>query len=230
MGTAGAGQGAVSPAPATDQVTVLAQFVAKPGREDDVCETLLRVVEPSRGDAGNVSYDLHRLKNNRAAIYLLANWVDRSSFDQHMAGATVRTLISERTMPNLVAPPVVCLARPLSTPDTRPGRPRPSANTNGQVTLVPFFTIKPDEVDAVRDAHLAMLGPTRSEPGCLDYDLYQSREDPRVMFFYENWSDQSTLDRHMNTPNFYRYVRGEVDTRLVVPWTALTMTMVSQPQ
>jgi hypothetical protein len=33
----------------------------------------------------------------------------------------------------------------------------------------------------------------------------------------------------MNTSNFYRYVRGEVDGRLVVPWTALVMTMVSRP-
>jgi hypothetical protein len=29
--------------------------------------------------------------------------------------------------------------------------------------------------------------------------------------------------------NFYRCVRGEVDVRLVVPWTAHMMQMISQP-
>jgi hypothetical protein len=49
------------------------------------------------------------------------------------------------------------------------------------------------------------------------------------MFLYENWTDQESLAKHMNTPNFHRYVRGEVDPRLVVPWTAHMMSMVSQP-
>jgi hypothetical protein len=74
-----------------------------------------------------------------------------------------------------------------------------------------------------------MVEPTRVEPGCLDYDLYQSTDDPSVMFFYENWTDADVLSRHMNTPNFYRFVRGDIDARLVVPWTALTMTMLSEP-
>jgi quinol monooxygenase YgiN len=221
------GQGAASPAP--DQVTVLAQFVAKPGRENDVCDALLHLVEPSRAEPGNVSYDLHRLKNNPAAFYLLANWADQPALDQHMASPHVRTLLNEGAVPDLVAPPLVSYAQPLTSPDTNPDRPRPTANSPAQVTLVPFFTIKPGEVDAVRSAHLAMVEPTRAEPGCLGYDLYQSREDPSVMFFYENWTDQDALSRHMNTENFYRFVRGEVDVRLVVPWTAHMMALVGQP-
>ena len=48
---------------------------------------------------------------------------------------------------------------------------------------------------------------TRSEPGCLEYDLYQliddhpvaNSVDPSVMFFYENWTNTEALQRHMNT-------------------------------
>jgi quinol monooxygenase YgiN len=95
-----------------------------------------------------------------------------------------------------------------------------------QVTLIPFFVIKAGEVDAVRKAHLSVIDSTRAEPGCLTYDLYQCLDDPSTMFFHENWTDQRALEKHMNTPNFYRVVRGEVDKRLVVPWTALRLTMV----
>lgn len=215
--------------PAPEQVTVLAQFIAQSGREADVCDTLLHLVEPSRADEGNVSYDLHQLKNNPAAFYLLANWTDQTSLDRHLTSDHVRTLLNERATPDLVAPPMLSYARPLSSPDTNPNRPRPSANNPAQVTLFPFFTIKPDHVDKVAAAHLAMVDPTRAEPGCLSYDLYQSRENPMVMFFHENWTDQRALDDHMNTSNFYRYVRRDVDGRLAVPWTAHMMTMLSQP-
>ncbi len=225
--TAGGDEQLRSPAP--DQLTVLAQFVAKPGRESDVCDALLHLVQPSRASGGNLSYDLHRLKNNPAAFYVLANWSDQAAFDRHMASADVRRLLDERAAPNLVAPAMLSYARPLSSPDTNPDRPRPTASNPAQVTLVPFFTIKSDQVDEVGRVHLTMVGPTRAEPGCLSYDLYQSRADPALMFFYENWTDQPALDVHMNTPNFYRYVRGEVDGRLVAPWTAHVMTMVSQP-
>jgi quinol monooxygenase YgiN len=227
--SAAAGQDETSPLPAPDQVTVLAQFVAKPGRESKVCDALLQLVGPSRAESGNVSYDLHRLKNNPAAFYVLANWRDQAALDQHMASAHVRTLLNEQSAPDLVAAPMLSCARPLSRPDTRPDRPRATANSPAQVTLVPFFISQPGAADEVRRTHLAMVEPTRAEHGCLDYDLYQSREDPSVMFFYENWTDQESLAKHMNTPNFYRYVRGEVDGRLVVPWTAHMMAMVSQP-
>jgi quinol monooxygenase YgiN len=229
MGASATGQDAASASRAPGQVTVLTQLVAKPGRESDVCDALLRLAEAARAEPGNLSYDLHRLNNNPAAFYVLANWTDQTAFDQHMANTQVHTFLDKQAVSDLVAPPMLTYARPLSHPDARPDRPRAMADSPAQVTLVPFFTIKPGEVAEVRRAHLEMLEPTRAEPGCLGYDLYQSRENPEVMFFYENWSDSRALATHMNTPNFYRYVRGEVDSRLVVPWTAHMMMMVSQP-
>ena len=229
MSASATGQDAESASPAPDQVTVLSQIVAKPGRESDVCDALLRLAEAARAAPGNLSYGLHRLKNNPAAFYVLANWADQAAFDRQAASTQARAFLDRQAASDLVAPPTLTYARPLSRPDARPDRPRATADSPAQVTLVPFFTIKPGAVDAVRRAHLEMLEPTRAEPGCLDYDLYQSRENPAVMFFYENWSDSRALATHMNTPNFYRYVRGEVDPRLVVPWTAHMMAMVSQP-
>jgi quinol monooxygenase YgiN len=210
-------------------VTVLAQFIAKPDRAAAVREALLRVVEPARAEPGNTRYDVHQLKNNPGGFYVLATWADQGALDAHLTSAHVRSILGEQVADDIVAPPMLIRTRMLSKPDEDPQRPRPVANSAAQVTLVPFFTIRPGQVDAVQSAHLSMIDPTRAEPGCLDYDLYQPIDDPSVMFFYENWTDQAALDQHMNTPNFYRVVRGEIDPRLVVPWTAHLMTMVSQP-
>ena len=213
----------------SEQLTVLMQYIAKPGRDADVRDAILRSVEPTRAAVGSISHAVHQLKNNPAAFYVLQDWTDQAALDAYRATPGVASVLMEQAAADLVAPPMRRRARMLSRPDQRANRPRPVANSSAQVTLVPFFTISEGEVDAVRQAHLAMVEPTRAEPGCLDYDLYQSLDDPSVMFFYENWTDSDSLARHMNTPNFYRFVRGDIDGRLVVPWTALSMTMISEP-
>jgi quinol monooxygenase YgiN len=217
------------PSPAPDQATALTQFVAKPGREAAVRDVLLNLVEPSRAEAGNVSFDVHELKNMPWAFYILSNWKTQASLDKHVAGGHIRMLL-DQAAPDLVASPTEKRARMLSSPDANPDRARPSARSSTQVTLVPFFSIKPGQVDAVGQAHLRMVDRTRAEPGCLDYDLYQSVDNPSMMFFYENWTDEAALDQHMNTPAFHQVVRGEIDPLLAVPWTALSMSMQSEPK
>jgi quinol monooxygenase YgiN len=213
--------------PATEQLTVLTQLIARPGHEAAIGDVLLRSVASARAEAGNISYGVHQLKNNPAAFYVLQDWTDQAALDGYTGSPRAPAVLTERGPSDLVAPPMRSRARMLSRPDVRPGRPRPAARRSAQVTLVPFFTIMKGEIDKVRNAHLSMVEPTRAEPGCIDYDLYQSLDDPSVMFFYENWTDAEALSRHMNTPNFYRFVRGDIDGRLVVPWTALIMTMLS---
>jgi quinol monooxygenase YgiN len=215
--------------PAAEQLAVLTQLIARPGREAGTRDALLGGVESVRAAAGNVRYGVHQLKNNPAAFYVLEDWTDQAALDAYRRSPGLPAVLTEQAPADLVAPPMRRHARMLSQPDVRPDRPRSAARSSAQVTLVPFFTIREGEVDAVRRAHLGMVEPTRMEPGCLDYDLYQSTDDPSVMFFYENWTDAEVLSRHMNTPNFYRFVRGDIDARLVVPWTALTMTVLSEP-
>ncbi|MCU1297537.1 MAG: hypothetical protein JWO91_1815 [Acidobacteriaceae bacterium] len=46
-----------------------------------------------------------------------------------------------------------------------------------------------------------MLAPTRIEPGCKLYELYESDSKGRF-YFYERWESQSVLDQHEATPHF----------------------------
>jgi quinol monooxygenase YgiN len=46
-----------------------------------------------------------------------------------------------------------------------------------------------------------MLAPTHAEPGCKQYELYET--DHRGLFYlYEAWDSQAALDQHMATPHF----------------------------
>lgn len=69
------------------------------------------------------------------------------------------------------------------------------------IILTAIVKAKPDEVEAVKEALLSMVEPTRQEPGCLCYNLHQSKSDPTQFMFYEQWASKEAFDAHGKTPH-----------------------------
>ena len=45
-----------------------------------------------------------------------------------------------------------------------------------------------------------LVEPTRKEPGCLAYNLHQSKADKTQFMFYEQWASKEALDAHGKMP------------------------------
>lgn len=69
------------------------------------------------------------------------------------------------------------------------------------VILTAMVKAKPDQVEAVKDALMSLVEPTRKEPGCLCYNLHQSKADPTQFMFYEQWANKDAFDAHGQTPH-----------------------------
>lgn len=69
------------------------------------------------------------------------------------------------------------------------------------VILTAIVKAKPDQVDAVKEALLSLVEPTRKEAGCLCYNLHQSKTDPTHFMFYEQWASKDALDAHGKSPH-----------------------------
>ena len=96
------------------------------------------------------------------------------------------------------------------------------------LTVIAKFQAKPGSEDEVRHALLGMTAPSRAEAGCLNYDIYQSNEDPTILFTYENWTGKPALDEHMETPHFKNL--GEILKPLLAsPMVIDLLTMRSAP-
>jgi quinol monooxygenase YgiN len=52
----------------------------------------------------------------------------------------------------------------------------------------------------------ALVAPTRSEAGCLEYELHRDPQSPGKFMFYERFSSQSALDEHLASPHFKKFV------------------------
>lgn len=71
-------------------------------------------------------------------------------------------------------------------------------------------TARPDTFAALREAALAHVARSRTEPGCLKHSVHVDCEDPLTLFFYEEWADRAALDIHfaqMGSHDFMAAVR-----------------------
>jgi quinol monooxygenase YgiN len=72
--------------------------------------------------------------------------------------------------------------------------------------VVAVLPAKAGSEDIVRNALSALVAPTREEPGCVSYELYESAATPGTFFTVETWKAQSDLDAHMQTPHIAQVI------------------------
>lgn len=76
------------------------------------------------------------------------------------------------------------------------------------LTIVANIRANPDKIELVK-AELEKLIPiTRSEAGCIGYDLHQDNEDPAHFMFHENWESRDLWLTHMDAPHLAAYMKA----------------------
>ena len=69
------------------------------------------------------------------------------------------------------------------------------------IILVAMVKAKTGQEDAVKEALLSLVEPTRKESGCLCYNLHQAKNDKTQFMFYEQWANKQALEAHGKTPH-----------------------------
>jgi quinol monooxygenase YgiN len=89
-----------------------------------------------------------------------------------------------------------------------------------QLTLVAFLRAQPGKGDELGSRLQALIAPTRSEPGNINYDLHRSNEDPDLWMLYENWTTPADLEAHFQQPYLKAFIsrldevlQGDMDLR-----------------
>jgi quinol monooxygenase YgiN len=85
-----------------------------------------------------------------------------------------------------------------------------------EVTVFALIKAKPGMEETVKKELLALVGPTRAEEGCINYDLHQSIDQSGHYRFYENWTSKELLDRHLQSAHVQRFV-AKIDQLLTEP-------------
>jgi quinol monooxygenase YgiN len=82
--------------------------------------------------------------------------------------------------------------------------------------VVAHLTSKPETANQTRSVLEGLIGPTRAESGCIRYELHSNNNDPTRFCFIEEWTDDTALDEHLETPHL-RALRERVPELLACP-------------
>jgi len=70
------------------------------------------------------------------------------------------------------------------------------------IVVIIQLDILPQKRNEFRQTISGMIGPTRSEKGCLGYHFTKDVEDENRFFILQYWQDQADLERHWCTERF----------------------------
>jgi quinol monooxygenase YgiN len=85
---------------------------------------------------------------------------------------------------------------------------------------------KPGQEAKVKRECMALVAPSRSEKGCINYDLYRAIDDPTLFIFYENWESREDIERHLEMAHCSAFDE-EVEGRLAEPEEITLCEMIS---
>ena len=74
--------------------------------------------------------------------------------------------------------------------------------TDTSLRVVARAVARPDKIDELRSTLLALIEPTRQEPGCIRYEMLQNNSDPTDFTFVEEWESDAALNAHLETDHF----------------------------
>lgn len=74
------------------------------------------------------------------------------------------------------------------------------------LTILAQVTAVEGKEDFLRAELEKLIPPTRTEEGCLQYDLHVDTGNPGFFMFYENWESRELWQAHMNAPHLQAYV------------------------
>jgi quinol monooxygenase YgiN len=91
----------------------------------------------------------------------------------------------------------------------RSSRRAPAAKTaklpKGAITLMVLLRAKEGQQLLLEAELRALVGPTRKEEGCLQYDLHAAADHPGSYLLHEVWASREDHGAHTRTPHFLRW-------------------------
>ncbi len=79
---------------ADEKITVLARLKAKLGKEEQLKEALVSLLEPTRRETGCINYDLHLGSEDKAIFMFYENWSSTKDWEAHLESDHLKAFVS----------------------------------------------------------------------------------------------------------------------------------------
>jgi quinol monooxygenase YgiN len=76
------------------------------------------------------------------------------------------------------------------------GQPTPRAQDPRPLSIIVRGHARPDQIEQAKLALKEIADPTRANTDCLEFRMYQDRDDPRSFILWERWASEEALWAH----------------------------------
>jgi quinol monooxygenase YgiN len=76
------------------------------------------------------------------------------------------------------------------------------------ITLFATLSIKPGQLQAAKNELAKMLAPSRAEPGCQRYEIYQAEQVENSLHLIETYADHDAMEAHSKSLYFKNMVEN----------------------
>jgi len=80
---------------AEEKITVLARIKAKNGMEEKIRQGCMALIEPTRSEAGCISYDFHVNTEDKSSFMFYENWGSKKALDEHLQSPHLKAFIAK---------------------------------------------------------------------------------------------------------------------------------------
>lgn len=77
---------------------------------------------------------------------------------------------------------------------------------NGQFKSVAILKAKQEKREELKNALLQLISPTRSEPGCIYYILFEDNKNKGTFYMWEAFQDKNAFEFHIETEHFKNFI------------------------
>lgn len=74
-----------------------------------------------------------------------------------------------------------------------------------KIVLVARLKVREDAIEEAKRLALNIVADSRTEEGCVNYDVHQAIDDPTVFVWHETWKDRAALENHFELPYFKEF-------------------------
>lgn len=76
------------------------------------------------------------------------------------------------------------------------------------VKIIASISSTSDKIDFVKQEALKLIEPTRKESGCIEYQLFENKDDSNNIIFVETWESEEALYEHSQSEHFKIFVQS----------------------
>ncbi|MEY4504752.1 MAG: hypothetical protein RL154_1048 [Pseudomonadota bacterium] len=76
------------------------------------------------------------------------------------------------------------------------------------IKVIAYISAKKDKIEFIKQEAVKLIEPTLKEVGCMEYQLFQDKDDDSNLIFIETWENEEILKKHLASKHLQDFIKS----------------------